>query len=124
MDTRQAIALLTFVNQVDARVMLNESNAEVWAFSLRSVDLPVAKQAVMEFYKTVEGQAASPAAIRKRAVAIQAAREAGNRAAITGPDVWGDPTRLRSLDPKRWDELAAQGAAERRKQLGLTERPL
>lgn len=120
MDMRQTIALLTFVNQVDARVMLNESSAEVWAFSLASVELPVAKQAVMEYYKAVEGVAASPAAIRKRAAAIQTARDAGNRAAITGPDVWGSPAQLRSLDPKRWDELAAQGAADRQRELGMT----
>jgi len=122
MDMREAIVLLTFVNQVDARVSLNESNAQVWQFSLVSVELSVAKQAVMEYYKAVEGVAASPAAIRKRAAAIQAARDAGNRAAIMGPDVWGDPTQLRSLNPDRWDELVALGAAERRRELERTEK--
>lgn len=120
---RQAIALLTFVNQVDPRVSLNESSAEVWAFSLASVDLPVAKQAVMEFYKAIDGQAASPAAIRKRAAAIQSAREAGSRAIEAGPS-WSDPAKFRSLDPKRWDELLAQGAADRQRELGMTGGPL
>jgi hypothetical protein len=122
MDRRQAIALLTFVNQVDPRVMLNEASAEVWGYALTHVELPTAKQAVMEYYKSVEGVAASPAAIRKRAAAIQSARRAFEDAkSITSAEVWGDPTKLRSLDPKRWDDLAAQGAAERRRQLGIAQ---
>lgn len=121
---RQTIALLTFVNQVDARVSLNESNAQVWAFSLDQVDVAVAKQAVMEFYKSEPILAASPAAIRKRAVAIQSARSATERAAIAGPDVWGDPAKFRSLDPKRWDELVKQGSEDRQRELGMTGAPL
>jgi hypothetical protein len=119
MDSRQAIALLTWVNQVDARVMLNEASAEVWAFVLAPVELAEAKQAVMEHYRSVEGLAASPAAVRKRALAIRSAREAGQRAIEATPDVWGDPNMLRSVNPERWDELKALGAAERRMALGL-----
>ncbi len=121
MDTRQTIALLTFVNQVDARVMLNESNAEVWAFALAPIELAEAKQAVMEHYRSVEGVAVSPAAVRKRALAIRSARDAGSRAIEAGP-AWTDPAQLRSLNPKRWDELLAQGAAERQRELGMTGR--
>lgn len=124
MDTRQAIALLTFINQVDPRVMLNEASAEVWGFALAPVALGDAKQAVMEHYRSVEGMAASPAAIRKRALALRSARDAGERAIEASPDVWGDPNRLRSLDPARWDELKAQGAAARRMELEAARRAL
>lgn len=120
MDTRQAIALLTFINQVDARVMLNEASAEVWGFALAPVALPEAKQAVMEHYRSVEGAAVSPAGIRKRALAIRASTEAKQNAIEATPDVWGDPNALRSVNPEKWDELLKQGALDRRRALGLS----
>lgn len=80
MDHKQTIAMLTWINQVDPRVMLNQAAAETWAYSLRSVEPAVAKQAVLEHYKANESIAASPGAISKRAANIKNSREAGQRA--------------------------------------------
>ena len=88
MDYKQTIAMLTWINQVDPRVMLNEASVDVWAYSLRSVDPSVAKQAVLEHYKQHEGIAASPGAISKRATNIRASREAGQRAIEAGRNQW------------------------------------
>jgi len=85
MDHKQTIAMLTWVNQVDPRVMLNEANVDVWAYSMRSVEPAVAKQAVLEHYKANESIAASPGAISKRASNIKASREAGQRAIDATP---------------------------------------
>jgi hypothetical protein len=63
MDHKQTIAMLTWINQVDPRVMLNQAAAETWAYSLRSVDPAVAKQAVLEHYKANEAVVASPGGI-------------------------------------------------------------
>lgn len=85
MDQRETIAMLTWINQVDPRVMLNQAAAETWAYALRSVESSVAKQAVLEHYKAHESIAATPGAISKRAGHIKTAREAGQRAIDATP---------------------------------------
>ena len=85
MDQRETIAMLTWINQVDARVHLNQAAAETWAYALRAVDSAVAKQAVLEHYKAHENIAATPGAISKRAGHIKTAREAGQRAIDATP---------------------------------------
>ena len=110
MDYKQTIAMLTWVNQVDPRVMLNEASVDVWAYSLRSTDLAVAKQAVLEHYKANESIAASPGAISKRARNIATSREAGNRAvAIEPAQPVKNPLSWRARNPELWDQLFEEG---------------
>jgi len=80
MDRRETIAMLTWVNQVDPRVMLNEAAVELWAHSLAPFDSSEAKQAILEHYRTNESIAASPGAIRKRAQTVRNTRDAQQRA--------------------------------------------
>jgi hypothetical protein len=125
MDHKQTIAMLTWINQVDPRVMLNQAAAETWAYSLRSVDPAVAKQAVLEHYKANESIAASPGAISKRAANIKASREAGQRAIDPPAQPVKHPLSWRARNPELWDQLFEEGrrqgneerrqAAERRR---------
>jgi hypothetical protein len=118
MDHKQTIAMLTWINQVDPRVMLNQAAAETWAYSLRSVDPAVAKQAVLEHYKANESIAASPGAISKRAANIKASREAGQRAIDPPAQPLKHPLSWRARNPELWDQLfeagRKQGNEERR----------
>jgi len=109
MDHKQTIAMLTWVNQVDPRVMLNEANVDVWAYSMRSVDPAVAKQAVLEHYKANESIAASPGAISKRASNIKASREAGQRAIEPLRNQVKHPMSWRARNPEEWDRLFEAG---------------
>jgi len=109
MDHKQTIAMLTWVNQVDPRVMLNEANVDVWAYSMRSVDPAVAKQAVLEHYKANESIAASPGAISKRAANIKASREAGQRAIEPPRSQVKHPMSWRARNPEEWDRLFGTG---------------
>jgi len=109
MDHKQTIAMLTWVNQVDPRVMLNEANVDVWAYSMRSVDPAVAKQAVLEHYKANESIAASPGAISKRASNIKASREAGQRAIEPPRNQVKHPMSWRARNPEEWDRLFEAG---------------
>ena len=117
MDYKQTIAMLTWINQVDPRVMLNEASVDVWAYSMRSVDPSVAKQAVLEHYKAHEGIAASPGAISKRATNIRASREAGQRAIEASPEPPKHPLSWRARNPAEWDRLFEEG-----RRLGNEER--
>jgi hypothetical protein len=109
MDHKQTIAMLTWINQVDPRVMLNQAAAETWAYSLRSVDPAVAKQAVLEHYKANESIAASPGAISKRAANIKASREAGQRAIDPPAQPVKHPLSWRARNPELWDQLFEEG---------------
>jgi len=109
MDHKQTIAMLTWVNQVDPRVMLNEANVDVWAYSMRSVEPAVAKQAVLEHYKANESIAASPGAISKRASNIKASRDAGQRAIEPPRNQVKHPMSWRARNPEEWDRLFGTG---------------
>lgn len=113
MDHKQTIAMLTWINQVDPRVMLNEASAETWAYAMRSTDPAVAKQAVLEHYKANESIAASPGAISKRARNIATSREAGDRAMALEPaKAPRHPLGWRARNPELWDRLFEQGKRE------------
>ena len=113
MDHKQTIAMLTWINQVDPRVMLNEANVEVWAYAMQNVAGDVAKQAVLEHYKANESIAASPGAISKRALNIRTSREA-KQAALEPPAApFKHPMSWRARNPEEWDRLMEQGRQER-----------
>lgn len=116
MDHKQTIAMLTWINQVDPRVMLNEANADVWAYAMRNVTGDVAKQAVLEHYKANESIAASPGAISKRAANIKTSQDAKARAVEALPPV-KHPNSWRSRNPAEWDRLFEIGREQRRAEL-------
>jgi len=117
MDHKQTIAMLTWINQVDPRVMLNEANVEVWAYAMSSTPADVAKQAVLEHYKANESIAASPGAISKRASNIRTSREAKQKALEPPQQAVNHPMSWRARNPELWDRLMEQGRQERQADL-------
>ena len=112
MDHKQTIAMLTWINQVDPRVMLNEANVEVWAYAMSNTAPDIAKQAVLEHYKANEAIAASPGAISKRAINIRNSRDAKNNALEALPPV-KHPMSFRARNPELWDQLMEEGRQAR-----------
>lgn len=117
MDHKQTIAMLTWINQVDPRVMLNEAAVDVWAYAMRNVPADVAKQACLEHYKMHEDIAATPGGISKRSVNIKNSREAKQKALAASPRPPRDPNSWRSRNPEKWDRLAEEGRQARRADL-------
>lgn len=113
MDHKQTIAMLTWINQVDPRVMLNEASAETWAYAMSNVPTDVAKQAVLEHYKAHESIAASPGAISKRAANIKTSREAKQQALTPTPAPFKHPMSWRARNPEEWDRLMEEGRQAR-----------
>lgn len=113
MDHKQVIAMLTWINQVDPRVMLNEAAAETWAYAMRNIPADVAKQAVLEHYKAHEQFAASPGAISKRAAHIKTSQDAKANALTAMPDVVTNPMSWRQRNPGEWDRLMEVGKQAR-----------
>lgn len=85
MTPQEASTLLTYANQIDARVQLTESNAEVWAYALRNVDYAKARWCIREHYAShVDGgppSSLAPGMIRARVGELSRAAE-GRRTAI------------------------------------------
>lgn len=113
MDHKQTIAMLTWINQVDPRVMLNEASAETWAYAMSNIPTDVAKQAVLEHYKAHEQFAASPGAISKRAGNIKTSREAKQKALEPPLPPYKDPNSWRARNPEEWDRLKEEGRQSR-----------
>lgn len=114
MDRRETIAMLTWINQVDPRVMLNESSVELWEYSLANIPVDIGKQAVLEHYKANDSIAASPGAISKRAANIRGSREAKLSALEPAVTPFKHPLSWRSRNPEEWDRLFQQGREDRR----------
>lgn len=125
MELQEVISMLRWVNEGDPRVPFNESAVEQWHYALRTVDAPIAKQAILEHVKINEGIAVTPAAISKRAGYIANAREAGNRAAAIEAPTPSQQNRAdgnlfkswRQRNPQEWDRLVKQGAEDRKQDL-------
>ena len=126
MDAKETITMLTWINQTDPRVMLNQASVERWQYALRPYEYAVCKHAVLEHYKLHEDVPASSAAIAKRAGYIRSSREAGSRAAAIEPAPApqqqnaqdGNVIRSwRQRNPEEWDRLVKQGAADRKTDL-------
>ena len=117
MDHKQTIAMLTWINQVDPRVMLNEAAVDVWAYAMSNIPGDVAKQAVLEHYKANESIAASPGVISKRAANIKNSREAKAQALEPPAAPFKHPMSWRARNPEEWDRLFEQGRQERRADL-------
>jgi hypothetical protein len=117
MDHKQTIAMLTWINQVDPRVMLNEASAETWAYAMQTTPVDIAKQAVLEHYKAHESIAASAGAISKRAANIKNSRDA-KQAALEPPlPKFKHPMSWRARNPEEWDRLMEEGRQARQADL-------
>jgi hypothetical protein len=85
MTPQEAIALLTYANQIDARIQLNESNSDVWAYALKNVDYQKAKWCIREHYAShVDGgppRSLAPGMVRARVGELSRVAE-GKRAAL------------------------------------------
>lgn len=117
MDTRETVAMLTWINQVDPRVMLNDAAVETWAYSMKTIPVSDAKIAVLEHYRANDHLAATPGTIYKRALTYRVSKDAATRALETRLHVVKNPETYRARNPEEWDRLKRQGAADRQADL-------
>ena len=113
MQIQETITFLRWLCEHEYRIQYSDAAVEVWAYSLRSVEPSVAKQAVLEHYKANEAVVATPGGISKRAANIKTSREAGDRAMALEPaKPFKHPLSWRARNPELWDELFEQGRIE------------
>lgn len=119
MIPEECMALLTYTNQIDARVQLNEATFDAWWMSLEKQSFDQAKWCVKLHYATSQPNnvggvpALSPATLRHR-ISSERERATAKQSALTAAPVVRDPNSFRSRDPDRWDALVRQGELEHR----------
>ena len=119
MIPEECMALLTYTNQIDPRVQLNEPTFDAWWMALEHKSFDQAKWCVKSYYATanpnsVGGVAAlSPATLRQRISGMREQTDARQRA-LEPPAVIKNPASFRGTDPERWDRLVVQGRDEHR----------
>lgn len=117
MNEQEVRALLTYANQIDARIQLNEATSDTWLFALGHIGFTQAKYCVKLYYATTQVNhtgnvpVLTPAELKKR-VAAERTVTVARREAITAAPLIRKPEDFRAKDPERWDELFKQGQLE------------
>ena len=117
MNEQEVRALLTYANQIDARIQLNEATSDTWLFALGHIGFTQAKYCVKLYYATTQTNhtgnvpVLTPAELKKRTAAQKDIAVAQRSAAIAAP-VIKQPEDFRAKNPERWDELFKQGQLE------------
>ena len=117
MTPTEATAALTYASQLDARVPVNEANADLWASALAGMSVEQVKWIIKDHYTRStdfrgEVPALTPAVIRRRG-RIEAERAAAKRAALeAAPRKKATGGTWRSRNPAEWDRLVQAGAVD------------
>ena len=125
MTPTEATAAMTYANQLDGRVPVNEANADLWASALAGATAEQVRWIIRDHYTRAtdsrgEAPTITPALIRRRAH-TEAERAAARRAALESrPSKPQSIGSWRSKNPQEWDRLMVQGAVERLERLERT----
>lgn len=122
MEGHEVAQAMTYANQIDARVQLNDANVEVWWDGLSTVSAEAARWAIKKHYATSnangEGAAVVNPAIIRRLITTELNRREQNARALEPPKgKVPNPVSFRKRDPERWDALVRQGAEDRYNEL-------
>jgi len=113
-NLEETVALMTWVNQHDARVQLNGPSRDIWANALRPYSYDECMQAVLDHYRINDDESVTPAKIRKRAELVRTQRTGRQSAIEANPKQSSKhPMSWRARNPEEWDRLMEQGRQER-----------
>ena len=118
MNEVEVAQALTYANQIDARIQLNDANIEVWWEGLRNSPADGVRWAIKKHYagQNANGEGAhviNPATIRRLITTELNRREQNARALEPPKNKAPNPISFRKRDPERWDALVRQGAEDR-----------
>ncbi len=114
MTTEQAVAILTYANQIDPFVQINDINAEVWWEALKNRTYDQAMWCIKDYYANTKPgwngkvEPITPAALRARIVEKSQQADAKRRALEPPQSSVPHPNNFRSRKPGEYDRLFKQ----------------
>lgn len=122
MTPEETAILMTYANQIDARVQLTDASVDVWHAALTRIEFEAGRWGIQDYYANANPNDSRglpsllPATLRHRVnaerdrrIAMQSAKRALPPARSTHS--W------RSRNPEKWDHLVAKGRDEHRADL-------
>lgn len=114
MTPEECAAIMTYANQIDARIQLNDPTLDAWWAAMEHIGFKAAQWGIADYYGTANPnqnrglQALLPATLRTRVLAEAERRQAKQDAQTALP--FKRPTGTwRDRNPGLWDQLVAKG---------------
>ncbi|KAA0979910.1 hypothetical protein FQ154_01755 [Paeniglutamicibacter gangotriensis] len=129
MTPEQCAALMTYANQIDARIQLNDPTLDAWWSAVERLDYEAAKWSVKDYYATSNPNsnfgtpALVPATLRAR-VHAEIERNAARQRALEPPAKHTNPMSYRERNPEEFNRLMKKGRDDHRADLTRRGIPL
>lgn len=113
---------MTYANQLDPRIQLNDPTLDVWLTAMQRVTAEEARWGIKDYYANANPNdnrgvpPLQPATLRHR-VAQERERAGAKRRSLEAAPPARNPNSYRSADPERWDRLVQQGRDQYRADL-------
>lgn len=122
MTPEECAVLMTYANQIDPRVQLNDATLDTWWAALEHEGFEQAKWCIRDYYATANPNenrgmpTLLPAALRHR-ISAQKERAESQRRAITATTPTRSPSSFKERNPAEWERLVRQGRDQYRAEL-------
>lgn len=131
MNPTEAATVLTYINQADPLVPLNDTTSDIWWEAIKRYEVEQAVWCINDYYANTkpgwDGKIPplTPAVLRSR-MSDALERATAKRRALEPPPKHTNPESFRARNPEKFDSLMVKGRDERRAELerrgiGLTQ---
>lgn len=122
MTPQECAVIMTYANQLDPRIQLNDPTLDVWLTATANLSVEEAKWGIKDYYANANPndnrgtQPLQPATLRYR-VSQARERHQAKAAAIEAAPRIKNPNNYRERNPELWEQLVAEGRDKHRADL-------
>jgi hypothetical protein len=122
------VGCVTYLNQIDPRIQLNDSTTDLWFYAIESLQVDQVRWVIRDYYATSNPnqsggvQPITPATLKHRLASMRERAAARSRAnevakALEAGPVVRNPMSYRQRNPEEFERLMALGRDEHRADL-------
>lgn len=122
MNEEQVVHCLTYLNQLDPRVQINDASSDLWFYAIEALPADQVVWVIRDYYATANPngvggvQSLTPATLKHRLRDMRERTESKQRA-LEPPPRAKAPESFRARNPEKWDALVAKGRDDHRADL-------